>query len=79
MQQYLEEAGKDPAFELAPGVESGVKLELVPMGSSGGSQVCQVADAGCTGQPTLRCAPDCSNQSGKLVVVPFGLGLLNGK
>ena len=55
------------------------ELELIPAGAGGGSQVCEVADADCTGAPTLRCAPSCQSQSGKVFVVPYGIGALNGK
>jgi hypothetical protein len=55
------------------------ELELTPLGSGGGSEICEVSDAGCTGAPTLRCAPSCEYQEGKLLVVPNGLGLLTGR
>lgn len=56
------------------------EMQLTPVGGgSGGSQVCQVSDAECTGQPTLRCAPSCSSWMGKVLVVPYGLGFLTGE
>lgn len=54
------------------------EMQLVPLGQGGTSSLCQVVDAGCTGQATLRCAPDCGSWNGKIFVLPYGLGFLTG-
>jgi hypothetical protein len=55
------------------------KIQLIPVGSGGGSTVTEVLDAGCTGAPTMRCAPSCGDWVGKVYVVPDILPYLRGK
>ncbi|MEM7199867.1 MAG: hypothetical protein AAF628_06350 [Planctomycetota bacterium] len=55
------------------------ELELVPVGSGPGVEISMVTAADCTGAPTLRCAPSCSDMAGNVFIVPFGLDSLNGR
>lgn len=45
------------------------EMQLVPVGSGGGSTVTEVSDARCSGAPTLRCAPSCADWTGKIYVI----------
>jgi hypothetical protein len=53
------------------------KTCLLSLVSAGGSAN-EVADASCTGSPTLLCAPNCTSMKGGVIVVPSGLPFLTG-
>ncbi len=55
------------------------ELDLSPVGSGGGITVVQVNDANCVSVSTLFCASSCLSQNGRLYVLPYGPGLLNGR
>jgi hypothetical protein len=69
--------GQDPEVTNRGGFWQSSKtclLSLVPAGGSAN----EIADASCTGSPTLLCAPNCSSMKGGVIVVPSGLPFLTG-
>ena len=54
------------------------ELSLVAMGTGWRSFMVEVSQAACSGAPVLACPPDCVNQLGRVLFLPFGIGILRG-
>ncbi len=54
------------------------ELSLVAMGTGWRSFMVEVSRAACSGVPVLACPPDCGSQLGRILFLPFGIGILRG-